>query len=74
LGALRKEYDRNLETGKLLQEVKQAPHSQLKDFRVVHELLWRVTAGYYQLVLPPDSPLREVVMKLAHESTVSGHT
>eukprot|EP00854_Cymbomonas_tetramitiformis_P013359 gene13359-biopygen13752 len=45
-----------------------------QDFKLVGDVLWRTTADRYQLVLGEDSPLREVVIRHAHESLSSGHT
>eukprot|EP00854_Cymbomonas_tetramitiformis_P000935 gene935-biopygen789 len=41
---------------------------------LVDDMIWRVAEGRYQLVLAQDSPLRELVMREAHESPAAGHT
>ncbi|KAK3241898.1 hypothetical protein CYMTET_48379 [Cymbomonas tetramitiformis] len=76
LEALRDEYSREpsgpLRT--LREQVQSAPHHSTKHFRIVGEVLWRVAAGHYQLVLGEGSPLREIVFREAHDSLAAGHT
>jgi hypothetical protein len=74
LRALKAEYTREGTLRSLREKVKAAPHQCLQDFRLVGEVVWRTAAGRYQLVLGEDSPLREVVIRHAHESLSSGHT
>eukprot|EP00854_Cymbomonas_tetramitiformis_P034597 gene34597-biopygen34145 len=74
LESLRDEYARAGPLHQLRDEVLAAPHHATRDFRVAGEVLWRVAAGRYQLVLGEDSPLREVVFKEAHDSLSAGHT
>ncbi|KAK3274914.1 hypothetical protein CYMTET_16929 [Cymbomonas tetramitiformis] len=74
LRALKAEYTREGSLRSLREKVKAAPHQCLQDFRLVGEVVWRTAAGRYQLVLGEDSPLREVVIRHAHESLSSGHT
>ena len=74
LKALRAEYERDGPLRTLREKVLSAPHGTTKDFRVVGDVLWRVSAGRYQLVLGEDSPLREVVIRGAHDSLGAGHT
>eukprot|EP00854_Cymbomonas_tetramitiformis_P034603 gene34603-biopygen34221 len=74
LKALREEYDRAGPLHDLRAKVLASPHRMTRDFRVVGEVLWRVAAGRYQLVLGEDSPLREVIFQEAHDSLTAGHT
>jgi hypothetical protein len=74
ISALRDEYVRPGPLQTLRAEVMAAPHRTTRDFRIVGEVLWRVSAGRYQLVLGEDSPLREVIFKEAHDSVAAGHT
>jgi len=74
LESLKDEYARAGPLHRLRDEVLAAPHHATRDFRVVGEVLWRVAAGRYQLVLGEDSPLREVVFREAHDSLSAGHT
>ncbi|KAK3254219.1 hypothetical protein CYMTET_36564, partial [Cymbomonas tetramitiformis] len=50
------------------------PPQRTDTFRMVDNMIWRVAEGRYQLVLSQDSPLRELVMREAHESHAAGHT
>ncbi|KAK3251091.1 hypothetical protein CYMTET_39547 [Cymbomonas tetramitiformis] len=74
LKALREEYDRAGPLHDLRAKVLASPHRMTRDFRVVGDVLWRVAAGRYQLVLGEDSPLREVIFQEAHDSLTAGHT
>ncbi|KAK3234323.1 hypothetical protein CYMTET_55424 [Cymbomonas tetramitiformis] len=74
LEALHDEYAREGPLRQLREQVLAAPHRTTKDFRVIGEVLWRVAAGRYQLVLGEDSPLREVIFWEAHDSAAAGHT
>jgi hypothetical protein len=40
---------------------------------VVGDVLWRVTDGHYQLVVPADRGLRELILKECHDNPASGH-
>ncbi|KAK3271936.1 hypothetical protein CYMTET_19743 [Cymbomonas tetramitiformis] len=71
--ALRQEYRRQGPLQETLFKVQAAPHKRTTEFCIVGGVLWRTAAGYYQLVLGEDSPLREVVMKQAHASRTAGH-
>ncbi len=73
LKALKAEYQRTGPLKALRKEIMEAPHQRTRDFCVVGEVLWRISAGRYQLVLGEDSPLREVVMQEAHASLAAGH-
>ena len=72
--ALKAEYARSGPLQVLRNSVLEAPHGCTRDFRLVGGVLWRICAGRYQLVLGEDSPLREVVIRQAHESVSAGHT
>ncbi|KAK3283724.1 hypothetical protein CYMTET_8584 [Cymbomonas tetramitiformis] len=74
LESLHDEYARAGPLRQLRDEILAAPHHATRDFRIVGDVLWRVAAGRYQLVLGEDSPLREAVFKDAHDSTAAGHT
>ena len=74
LESLRDEYTRAGPLRQLRDDILAAPHRATRDFRIVGDVLWRVAAGRYQLVLGEDSPLREIVFKDAHDSTTAGHT
>ncbi|KAK3235210.1 hypothetical protein CYMTET_54571 [Cymbomonas tetramitiformis] len=74
LEALRDEYSRDGPLRTLREQVQSAPHHSTKHFCIVGEVLWRVAAGHYQLVLGEDSPLREIVFREAHDSLAAGHT
>ncbi|KAK3250752.1 hypothetical protein CYMTET_39877 [Cymbomonas tetramitiformis] len=74
LRALKAEYAREGPLRALRDKVKTALHQSLQDFRLVGDVVWRTTAGRHQLVLGEDSPLREVVIRHAHESPSAGHT
>eukprot|EP00854_Cymbomonas_tetramitiformis_P034589 gene34589-biopygen33966 len=56
-----------------MKEMQEDPHQRTRDFCVVGKVLWRVSAGRYQLVLGEDSSLREVVLQEAHASVSAGH-
>eukprot|EP00854_Cymbomonas_tetramitiformis_P018101 gene18101-biopygen18674 len=71
---LKAEYTRSGPLQVLRDRVLEAPHGCTRDFRLVGGVLWRTCAGRYQLVLGDDSPLREVVIRQAHESVSAGHT
>ncbi|KAK3279023.1 hypothetical protein CYMTET_13075 [Cymbomonas tetramitiformis] len=43
------------------------PHQRTDTFRMVDDMIWRVAEDRYQLVLSSDFPLREIVMREAHE-------
>ncbi|KAK3241869.1 hypothetical protein CYMTET_48393 [Cymbomonas tetramitiformis] len=73
LKALQAEYGRPGPLQTLRKEIQEAPHQRTRDFCVVGDVLWRVSAGRYQLVLGEDSPLREVVLQEAHASVSAGH-
>jgi hypothetical protein len=73
LKALQAEYRRTGPLQTLMTEIREAPHQRTRDFCVVGDVLWRVSAGRYQLVLGEDSPLREVVLQEAHASVAAGH-
>ena len=72
--ALRAEYDRSPYLTMLREELLAAPHQRTDTFRMVDDMIWRVADGRYQLVLSSDSPLRELVLREAHESPAAGHT
>ena len=72
--ALRAEYDRSPYLRMLKEELLAAPHQRTESFRMVDDMIWRVAEGRYQLVLSQDSPLRELVLREAHESPAAGHT
>ncbi|KAK3247014.1 hypothetical protein CYMTET_12700 [Cymbomonas tetramitiformis] len=72
--ALQAEYDRSPYLSSLREELAAAPHQRTDTFRMVDNMIWRVAEGRYQLVLSQDSPLRELVMREAHESPAAGHT
>ncbi|KAK3246618.1 hypothetical protein CYMTET_43851 [Cymbomonas tetramitiformis] len=72
--ALRAEYERSSYLRTLREELLAAPHQRTDTFRMVDDVMWRVAEGRYQLVLSPDSPLRELVLREAHESPAAGHT
>ncbi|KAK3258010.1 hypothetical protein CYMTET_32924 [Cymbomonas tetramitiformis] len=72
--ALRAEYDRSPYLAMLREELLAAPHQRTDTFRMVDDMIWRVSDGRYQLVLSSDSPLRELVLREAHESPTAGHT
>ncbi|KAK3276308.1 hypothetical protein CYMTET_15607 [Cymbomonas tetramitiformis] len=74
LESLHDEYARAGPLQQLRDDILAAPHHATRDFRIVGNVLWRVAAGRYQLVLGEDSPLREVVFRDAHDSTTAGHT
>eukprot|EP00854_Cymbomonas_tetramitiformis_P034677 gene34677-biopygen35447 len=74
LEALRDEYTRKGPLRTLRQQVQDEPHRHSKHLRIVGDVLWRVSAGHYQLVLGEDSPLREIVFREAHDSMAAGHT
>ncbi|KAK3285058.1 hypothetical protein CYMTET_7311 [Cymbomonas tetramitiformis] len=74
LKALQAEYERDGPLCTLREKVLSAQHGTTIDFRVIGEVLWRVSAGRYQLGLGEDSPLREVVIRGAHDSLGAGHT
>jgi hypothetical protein len=40
---------------------------------VVGDVLWRVTDGHYQLVVPLDRKLRELILRECHDNPASGH-
>eukprot|EP00854_Cymbomonas_tetramitiformis_P034070 gene34070-biopygen9798 len=71
--ALQAEYGRSGPLQTLMKEIQEAPHQRTRDFCVVGKVLWRVSAGRYQLVLGEDSPLREVVLQEAHTPVSAGH-
>ncbi|KAK3286874.1 hypothetical protein CYMTET_5590 [Cymbomonas tetramitiformis] len=72
--ALQAEYERSPYLSSLREELIAAPHHRTDTFRMVDDMIWRVAEGRYQLVLAQDSPLRELVMREAHESPAAGHT
>eukprot|EP00854_Cymbomonas_tetramitiformis_P002896 gene2896-biopygen2840 len=72
--ALQAEYERSPYLSSLKEELVAAPHQRTDTFRMVDDMIWRVAEGRYQLVLAQDSPLRELVMREAHESPAAGHT
>ncbi|KAK3250676.1 hypothetical protein CYMTET_39951 [Cymbomonas tetramitiformis] len=72
--ALQAEYERSQYLSSLKEELIAAPHQRTDTFRMVDDMIWRVAEGRYQLVLAQDSPLRELVMREAHESPAAGHT
>ncbi|KAK3286466.1 hypothetical protein CYMTET_5968 [Cymbomonas tetramitiformis] len=72
--ALRAEYERSPYLTMLKEELLAAPHQRTDTFRMVDDMIWRIAEGRYQLVLSSDSPLREIVMREAHESPAAGHT
>ncbi|KAK3288483.1 hypothetical protein CYMTET_4047 [Cymbomonas tetramitiformis] len=72
--ALQAEYDRSPYLAMLREELLAAPHQRTDTFRMLDDMIWRVTDGRYQLVLSSDSPLRELVLREAHESPTAGHT
>ncbi|KAK3268859.1 hypothetical protein CYMTET_22662 [Cymbomonas tetramitiformis] len=72
--ALKSEYDRDGSLHDLRDKVKNVPHCRTKDFCLVGNVLWRTTSGRYQLVLGEDYPLREIIMREAHDSVTAGHT
>eukprot|EP00854_Cymbomonas_tetramitiformis_P034183 gene34183-biopygen18681 len=72
--ALKAEYERSTYLRTLQEELLAAPHRRTESFRMVDDVIWRVAEGRYQLVLSQDSPLRELVMREAHESPAAGHT
>eukprot|EP00854_Cymbomonas_tetramitiformis_P003080 gene3080-biopygen3021 len=74
LEALQDEYARKGPLRKLREEVGMAPHQAAREFRIEGDVLWRVAAGRYQLVLGEDSPLREAIFWEAHDSIAAGHT
>ena len=74
LRALRTDYDRHVDIRTLRDHVLEQPHASTPEYRVLFGLLFRISTGYYQLVLPPESPLRELVMRLSHESAATGLT
>ncbi|KAK3274298.1 hypothetical protein CYMTET_17516 [Cymbomonas tetramitiformis] len=73
LKALRAEYLRPGPLKELKEEISNAPHQRTRDFCITGNVLWRICAGRYQLVLGEDSPLREIVLQDAHASVSSGH-
>ena len=73
LKALRAEYLRPGPLKDLKEEISNAPHQRTRDFCITGNVLWRICAGRYQLVLGEDSPLREIVLQDAHASVSSGH-
>ncbi|KAK3252890.1 hypothetical protein CYMTET_37851 [Cymbomonas tetramitiformis] len=73
LKALQAEYGRPGPLQTLRKEIQEAPHQRTRDFCMVGNVLWKVSAGRYQLVLGEDSPLREVVLQEAHASVSAGH-
>ena len=73
LHALQEEYERPGPLRELRQQVLAAPHKRTTEFCVVGQVVWRTAAGRYQLVLGNDSPLREIIMRQAHESPSAGH-
>eukprot|EP00854_Cymbomonas_tetramitiformis_P001451 gene1451-biopygen1311 len=76
LEALRSsDYTRDGPLRALREQVQAAIHHSTKHVPIVGEVLWRVSAGHYQLVLGEDSPLREIVFREAHDSlAAAGHT
>eukprot|EP00854_Cymbomonas_tetramitiformis_P012986 gene12986-biopygen13380 len=72
--ALQVEYERSPYLSSLKEELMAAPHQRTDTFRMVDDIIWRVAEGRYQLVLAQDSPLRELVMREAHESPAAWHT
>ncbi|KAK3236841.1 hypothetical protein CYMTET_53043 [Cymbomonas tetramitiformis] len=74
LEALRSEYTRDGPLRALREQVQAAPHHSTRHSHIVGEVLWRVSAGHYQLVLGEDSLLREIVFPEAHDSLAAGHT
>ncbi|KAK3260591.1 hypothetical protein CYMTET_30457 [Cymbomonas tetramitiformis] len=59
----------------LREQVQATPRHSTKHFHIVDEVLWRVSAGHYQLVLGrEDLPLRDIVFLEAHDSLAAGHT
>ena len=73
LKALRAEYLRPGPLKDLKEEISNAPHQRTRDFCITGNVLWRICAGRYQLVLGEDSPLREIVLQDAHASVSPGH-
>ncbi|KAK3267959.1 hypothetical protein CYMTET_23511 [Cymbomonas tetramitiformis] len=74
LQALRAEYRRCEYLRALKEELLGMQHHRTEYFRLVSDLIWRIAEGRYQVVLAPDSPLREIVMREAHEAPSAGHT
>ncbi|KAK3249211.1 hypothetical protein CYMTET_41350 [Cymbomonas tetramitiformis] len=73
LKALRAECLRPGPLKELKDEISNVPHQRTRDFCITGNVLWRICAGRYQLVLGEDSPLREIVLQDAHASVSSGH-
>ena len=74
LRALRAEHRRSEYLRTLKQELLSTQHHRTEHFRLVSDIVWRVAEGRYQVVLAPDSPLRELVLREAHEAPAAGHT
>jgi len=74
LRALRAEHRRSEYLRTLKQELLSTQHHRTEHFRLVSDIIWRVAEGRYQVVLAPDSPLRELVLREAHEAPAAGHT
>ncbi|KAK3239851.1 hypothetical protein CYMTET_50247 [Cymbomonas tetramitiformis] len=74
LRALRAEHRRSEYLSALKQELLATQHHRTEHFRLVSNIIWRVAEGRYQVVLAPDSPLRELVLREAHEAPAAGHT
>eukprot|EP00854_Cymbomonas_tetramitiformis_P012508 gene12508-biopygen12863 len=72
--ALRAEHRRSECLRTLKQELLSTQHHRTEHFRLVSDIIWRVAEGRYQVVLAPDSPLRELVLREAHEAPSAGHT
>ena len=54
LRALRDEYARKGPLQELRELIRAAPHQATKEFCIVGDVLWRIAAGRYQLVLGKD--------------------
>ena len=44
-----------------------------RDLRVRGGLLWRVAEGFYQMCIPDDRALKELVMRETHDASGAGH-
>jgi hypothetical protein len=75
LDQVEKAYAKDVVIGEWIKLCRPQSHQQDRKtgFRLVGNILWRVKEGHYQLVIPNNEQLKEIIMKELHDVPSAGH-